>query len=681
LKVNFSNAILLSRWQTIVNMVLSMLPGVGERLAKKITDHFGSEQLALDHLKAGDIGRIAEVEGVSPKRALALARSIAGDNGQFLATKEAVKLHQKLLAQISGFAACSATRERMQLLTPINNIDSRRERVNSALDFLNKHSNVESILQASFRSLGATRNTIERYERVVVTHEPRDNLKRYCRVLIPGEKETWKDYTVFKTVTWIGSGAPKDTPDGWIVLGSSPSEEIIVPEKTLDWFKNNKRVLGCLANTVSLLNTNTEEHPFFNLLENAVEGLSQLPELLESLSDEGDAAKAEHVKDNLWPFTKNLQTQVNQRVEKAMNDAKLALSGAELLEALSDGTGFQRKLKEVTGQVIDEAMQEAVNQFAEFLEGTGIRCPPILFNNDWPAKVDRQVIDKVDSALEDRLKAQHADHIYTMARKLGPLKSSCEEAIRKLIECEQWLAIGRWSNHFGCTMPEIVSHGIWVENGRHIMLGIKADPVTYGIGFAAEKQDQQSLALLTGANSGGKTTLLELLAHTCILAHMGLPVPADRARVGGVESLHILAKAGGTQSAGALEQTLVELADVVSDPTPKLILADELEAITEPGAGARIIAGMLLAARSQPDTCMMLVTHLAPAIIEASECLDLRVDGIEASGLDADLELIVDRTPKRNHLARSTPELIVKRLVERSNGHAKALFGDILKMF
>ena len=162
---------------------------------------------------------------------------------------------------------------------------------------------------------------------------------------------------------------------------------------------------------------------------------------------------------------------------------------------------------------------------------------------------------------------------------------------------------------------------------------------------------------------------------------MGLPVPAKQACVGKVEALHILAKAGGTQSAGALEQTLVDLATVVSDPTPKLILADELEAITEPGAGARIIAGMLLAARAQKDTTMMLVTHLAPAIIKASNVDDFRVDGIEARGLDADLELIVDRTPIRNHLARSTPELIVKRLVERSNGHAKSLFGDILKMF
>tara|TARA_B100000989_G_scaffold263941_1_gene216098 strand:- start:415 stop:1107 length:693 start_codon:yes stop_codon:yes gene_type:complete len=230
-------------------------------------------------------------------------------------------------------------------------------------------------------------------------------------------------------------------------------------------------------------------------------------------------------------------------------------------------------------------------------------------------------------------------------------------------------------------MPQIVDHGIWVKNGRHLLLGIEPDAVTYGIGKAAQAGDRQSLALLTGANSGGKTTLLELLAHTCILAHMGLPVPAENARIGKVDAIHILAKAGGTQNAGALEQTLVELANVVSDPTPKLILADELEAITEPGAGARIIAGMLLAARAQKHTSMMLVTHLAPAIIEASGVDDFRVDGIEARGLDADLELIVDRTPIRNHLARSTPELIVKRLVERSTGHAKSLFDDILQMF
>ena len=160
---------------------------------------------------------------------------------------------------------------------------------------------------------------------------------------------------------------------------------------------------------------------------------------------------------------------------------------------------------------------------------------------------------------------------------LDPYAQNVEEAVRALIELDQWVCISRWADERSCVMPEIVEHGIFVEQGRHLLLGGRPDPVTYGLGDAGSDGDQQSLALLTGANSGGKTTLLELLAHTCILAHMGLPVPADSARVGQVEALHILAKAGGTQSAGALEQTLVELANVVSDPTPKLILADELK--------------------------------------------------------------------------------------------------------
>ena len=53
-------------------MVLSTLPGVGQRLAEKITEHFGGEQEAIASLKSGDIARIAEIDGVSPKRALNL---------------------------------------------------------------------------------------------------------------------------------------------------------------------------------------------------------------------------------------------------------------------------------------------------------------------------------------------------------------------------------------------------------------------------------------------------------------------------------------------------------------------------------------------------------------------------------------------------------------------------------
>jgi DNA mismatch repair ATPase MutS len=456
---------------------------------------------------------------------------------------------------------------------------------------------------------------------------------------------------------------------------------MVVPERTIDWFRNNQRPLSALVSLVEDAQKGDENQSFLSDIHAAVAGLERLPEWLNSIDEQGDLETIADVKDRLWKIAKGLESTVNDEVAEAMNNAKMNLSGSELLEALSDGAAFQRKLKQATSDVITDAMEAAKQRLAVELQGTGVRAPYTIFAKDWPAKVDRKVIDELDNALSVNLASGETERMLTLAKNLGPLQATCEQAVRTLIELDQWVAVARWAINHGCTMPVLADHGIHIEQGRHLLLGVEPDAVTYGLGQCALKDDQQSLALLTGANSGGKTTLLELLAHTCILAHMGLPVPASHAVVGQVEALHILAKAGGTQSAGALEQTLVELATVVSDPTPKLILADELEAITEPGAGARIIAGMLLAAESQKDTTMMLVTHLAPSIIEATGRNDLRVDGIEATGLDADLELMVDRTPKRNHLARSTPELIVKRLVERSEGHAQNLFRDILTMF
>ena len=53
-------------------MVLKALPGVGAGLARKLTDHFGTEDRVLQLLADGQTEIIAEVEGVSQKRAMLL---------------------------------------------------------------------------------------------------------------------------------------------------------------------------------------------------------------------------------------------------------------------------------------------------------------------------------------------------------------------------------------------------------------------------------------------------------------------------------------------------------------------------------------------------------------------------------------------------------------------------------
>jgi hypothetical protein len=59
----------------------------------------------------------------------------------------------------------------------------------------------------------------------------------------------------------------------------------------------------------------------------------------------------------------------------------------------------------------------------------------------------------------------------------------------------------------------------------------------------------------------------------------------------------------------------------------------------------------------------------------------IRVDGIEAKGLDENLELIVDRSPHFNFIAKSTPELILRRLAAKGPENQRVFFSKILKKF
>ncbi|MFU8768060.1 MAG: endonuclease MutS2, partial [Candidatus Methanoperedens sp.] len=106
---------------------------------------------------------------------------------------------------------------------------------------------------------------------------------------------------------------------------------------------------------------------------------------------------------------------------------------------------------------------------------------------------------------------------------------------------------------------------------------------------------------------------------------------------------------------------------VIANSHKKIVLTDEMESITEPGASAKIISGILEELHDN-NGLGVFVSHLAEAILE-NTTYKIRVDGIEASGLDENLNLIVDRNPRYNYLARSTPELIVERLVRKNTGN------------
>jgi len=156
---------------------------------------------------------------------------------------------------------------------------------------------------------------------------------------------------------------------------------------------------------------------------------------------------------------------------------------------------------------------------------------------------------------------------------------------------------------------------------------------------------------------------------------LGLPVPAENAEVT-LMPVYLFRKRMARRS-GSLEHVLKSLIPILADRQRKLVLIDELEALTEPGAAGRIIASIINRAAAT-SSLFLLVTHLAKETLPYVK-LPVRVDGIEASGLDEKGELVVDRQPVFDHIGSSTPKLIVMKLAKASRKDAvKAIYNDVL---
>ncbi len=267
-----------------------------------------------------------------------------------------------------------------------------------------------------------------------------------------------------------------------------------------------------------------------------------------------------------------------------------------------------------------------------------------------------------------------------LVKKITPIVSKSKDITAAVQDLDYWFALGRFATDFNLVKPDINLEGnrLYIEGARHLFLYQKwqqkmiprIDAVTYVLGPPPKSIpgiEGEKITLLTGANSGGKTCLLETLFFVVLLAHMGLPVPAKIADVPAIRGI-FFHRRHFAKSAGALEGTLKRLMPAFSKAAHNLILVDEFEAITEPGAAARILSGLINILADQA-TLAVFVTHLSNEIVKVVGPV-ARLDAIQAAGLDRNLELITDHQPIFGQIGRSTPELIVQKLLKSTKSKA-----------
>ncbi|WP_049981993.1 DNA mismatch repair protein [Halorubrum sp. BV1] len=256
----------------------------------------------------------------------------------------------------------------------------------------------------------------------------------------------------------------------------------------------------------------------------------------------------------------------------------------------------------------------------------------------------------------------------------GSSASDVSRAAAAVADAAFLLSLGRFAADRDLVRPRLVDDGIAVRNARSLFVSGDVQPVSYGVGphsladgagVAATDAPPSGdrVSVLTGANSGGKTTLLETLCAVALLASMGLPVPADAAEVGPFDRI-VFHRRHASFNAGVLESTLKSVVPPLVEDGRTLMLVDEFEAITEPGRAADLLNGLVTLTVDR-GALGVYVTHLADDLSPLPEAA--RIDGIFAEGLTGDLELRVDYQPRFGTVGKSTPEFIVSRLVANAS--------------
>lgn len=694
---------------------LTGFPGIGEKMAARLIEHFGSEERAIYILNDRDVASLTDVPGISEKYAVSLIHQVmARQDGvaidDFLQTPEAVNVYERIIGLIRSYSHTSYSRARLSTYIPYpSKMADRIKSTQSALkeyvvlaDKLSKDAALEQSLK-KVRHLKKPASISKSRDRTVIVDNKKDyetvmasQIDRYLDVYNVGSMQELVDLAKgYSQVLIVGSKfAGNDYPDDLsLEFVDNPGDLWwLVPEVTIGFFAVNKEPVEAALEAIKAVRSKTDFQlcPYMDDAK-----IRELSGELSRITPEGELvlgldSELDRLKDILKRFNEVLQASVkkaNVDLQERMEKSTVTLKGSQLLGMF--GNTADSGIKSMLEKEVNKSYTEVVSEAKESLKNSLSLKPfemqhiDLIFKDEivYPIEINYRATEGFRNAINRQLIRRSLDIKRASAKRLARHEATCKDMIRDTLEFDMYFAIGLFSSDFGLKTPKMSKKpGISIAGGRNIFLGNKkAEPVNYSVGIKNSETKGERVVLLSGVNSGGKTTMLDMIAQIIILSHMGFPVPAEVSEIGLSDELLYFSKSKGTLTAGAFETTIKDFSKVISDSS-KVVLVDELESITEPGASAKIIAGILETLHDNENSVAVFVSHLAEQILENTK-YQIRIDGIEAKGLDANLNLIVDRTPRYNYLARSTPELIVERLTRLSDGEQKAFYNRLLKKF
>ena len=576
--------------------------GIGPKTSERLAESLGTER-AVEAIEAADVRALVDA-GIHRGRATRILRRANGEAGMdVLATGDARSVYDDLLALAARSALTAHAADRIRVLTPLTD----RDAVESRLD-----------------SVVAAR-------------------------------------------------------DAWASLDDGDRERVVEAFDEYDAAEGSD--LAAVETAVALRRVGLTEAPFEavgaldgDALRDAADALADVRGTIDPIAAGGDGA---------IEVARGADDDLDRRRDQRDAAAELSNSAFDVLDAVRDGS--LRDFEALEAATIDHVASETGVDPATV---RAVAPDDALDAADFVSATLRDLTAELEEAVAEREETVAAD----IRKRIGGVRDGNSDAdgdesdgtpegtgtvagaVSAVSDVAFLLSLARFAVAFDLTRPTPVDDGIAVRNARNPFIDGEVQPVSYAIGSHALADESGAanaespptgdrVSVLTGANSGGKTTLLETLCAVALLASMGLPVPADAAEVGAFERI-VFHRRHASFNAGVLESTLKSVVPPLVADGRTLMLVDEFEAITEPGRAADLLNGLVTLTVDR-GSLGVYVTHLANDLSPLPE--PARIDGIFAEGLTGDLDLRVDYQPRFGTVGKSTPEFIVSRLVANAS--------------
>ena len=661
---------------------LMNIKGIGEKMSQKILHELGGADELNRMIENLDLERLIAIEGISQRKAVEIMNQLLGNPAQqFLKSERAYQLYDEIIEKILKYSNTSYSKNRILLLAPIKDEFAIAERLSFVMQAKEKVSQLDiGELSRLMKKLDEIKTPKANFDpsKAILVESAEDasylmdlGLNNYYTIITASDSPLFQEEMMgYEFIFYIYSEGFLDFGDmpNMIMINKDAPSYQLVPETTLDYFMENRALFETVAKIRKILGEDT-------VLDDVGIVLDELDNYKRKEIDLDEIVNNEKV---------NIDHELKERIEN------IDLKGDEILDLLNND--FPPKINQIFDEILTKS-KETIK------EKSGISFDPFI--KKYPIEIDDAEMERIKMELLSKTENDYFDKKISAAEHLEAIRERAEAEVSQTISFDFEFALGSFAYYYNLNMPEF-GEDLELEGALHLDLCLKErkqleymeklskdhddyeDPddadnpyredIIQRVDYKLDKAE--NVALLTGANSGGKTTLLETISQISIMAQMGLPVPAKSAKIKLVDEIYHFSKKRSLD-AGAFESFLNVFMPIVTSKSEKLVLLDELEGITELEAAVKIISTFIEMIQ-ETDSYAIIVTHMANELMEYA---DVRIDGIEATGLDENYNLIVDRTPKMNYLAKSTPELILKRMYENSSPELKDVYKRILEKF